>query len=944
MTRGWARPGVLSASVIFPLLALLAPASTLAPAAHATWPPAVGISATGENVSAPVSAAFGATSPIYRVSASGSGFRARNPEQGLRLRFGRAGVWIGAGRLQVGLGLRAIGYGSRLRSLGGPRPSASANGVTYVRSGVREWYRNGPLGLEQGFTIPRAPAGEASGLLTLALALSGNATATPAANGRGLTFAGPGGARLRYGDLLASDARGRALRSWLQLRAGTVQLRVDTRGACYPLRIDPLVQEGGKLVGTASEEGAEGSFFGASVALSAEGDTALVGAPNYELGSAWAFARAGSIWTQQGPKLEPFLQSGPLPPAHFGGSVALSSDGNIALIGDPGMLNEAGAAWVYFRVDSTWVQGPELTHEVSAGNHFGTDVALSADGKTALIGGSAGAAWVFTGSGSNWSLQSQLAGGPDVALSANGETALLGGGAGVSAFVRSGSSWVQESNGLELTDHQESLDFGASLALSANGGTALVGDTAIPSNGFDGHAFVYTRSGSTWTLVHEFIGSGGGAAGFGSSVALSSDGHTALVGNPEEDNGLGAAWVFKQRGSTWVEQGAPLVGGEGEEGLARFGSSVALSADGGTALVGGPQDVEQQVDGYGNRGAVWVFVSGPPSATTSGALNVSAATATLNGNVDPNGLASTAYFEYGTTTAYGQSTAAQTVGASEESGPLAADIGGLAPKTTYHFRVVAESSAGVTRGNDQTFTTAPAPPVTPAPVAPVNRVAPSISGTPIRGEALSVSQGVWANAPTSFSYQWQSCDAAGGKCVALRGASGVTHTLTQGDVGRRLRVLVTAGNAAGSSSAMSTLSPVVGSLVESRMTWAFGWSSRHTVVESLVVSGVPDEGSVEVACRGAGCPFAHQRLARAAGRVRCRGRRCRDARPGEPAEVRLTGLFRGRRLGMGAQIAVDITRAAWVGKSFIFTMRAGHAPRVRIACLAPGSTRPGQGC
>ena len=105
----------------------------------------------------------------------------------------------------------------------------------------------------------------------------------------------------------------------------------------------------------------------------------------------------------------------------------------------------------------------------------------------------------------------------------------------------------------------------------------------------------------------------------------------------------------------------------------------------------------------GGRGAAWVFVD-PPTAATGAATGVGETSATLNGTLAAGG-SSTAYFQYGTTAAYGSSTAAQSVGASGSPSPLAAAIGGLAPGTTYHFRLVAENSGGVVYGGDQTFTT-----------------------------------------------------------------------------------------------------------------------------------------------------------------------------------------------------------------------------------------------
>jgi hypothetical protein len=88
----------------------------------------------------------------------------------------------------------------------------------------------------------------------------------------------------------------------------------------------------------------------------------------------------------------------------------------------------------------------------------------------------------------------------------------------------------------------------------------------------------------------------------GSSVALSADGNTVIVGGPFDSN-TGAAWVFTQSGTVWTQQGSKLVG-SGAVGNAQQGRSVALSADGNTAIVGGP------IDNSG-VGAAWVFVQAP---------------------------------------------------------------------------------------------------------------------------------------------------------------------------------------------------------------------------------------------------------------------------------------------------------------------------------------------
>jgi Fibronectin type III domain len=104
--------------------------------------------------------------------------------------------------------------------------------------------------------------------------------------------------------------------------------------------------------------------------------------------------------------------------------------------------------------------------------------------------------------------------------------------------------------------------------------------------------------------------------------------------------------------------------------------------------------------------------TGPPVVTTNSASLIASFSATLNGSVDPHGLTTTVYFQYGTTTNYGLTTATQSKTGNTYQN-VTANIGGLTASTTYHFRIVATNSAGTRYGSDRTFTTlsATGPPV-----------------------------------------------------------------------------------------------------------------------------------------------------------------------------------------------------------------------------------------
>jgi hypothetical protein len=682
--------------------------------------PSPDLSSLPSGLQAAASEALGAASVAYATSPVHAGFAAGNAAQRLQLRFGTDGVRVHSAHATLGLAVNAIGEGSSLRAVAPVAPSSSANRVIYRHRGFTEWFANGPLGLEQGFSIQRAPSRVGGGPLTLVMGLSGSGRPSVLQGGRSLTLSGGDGASLRYGGLMATDSGGHALKAWLELRAHRLILRVDTDGARYPIKIDPFVQQGDSLTG--GGEWAAGEF-GASVALSADGNTALIGAPSddFRVGAAWVFTRLGSTWSQQGSKL---TGAGEVGEGKFGTALALSADGNTALIGGIGDNNATGAVWVFTRSGSTWSQQGEklVGSSPEVEGRFGQSVALSGDGATALVGcgqfyGHGGGAWVFTRSGSTWSQQGSRLNpsgevgegsfGKSVALSSDGSSALIGApgdDSGVGAawvFTRSGEEWAQQ--GSKLTGGEESGsggfgegDFGYSVALSAEANNALIGGPADTNE--SGAAWVFVRSGSTWAQQGPKLTTGiqGDHAFFGRSIALSGSGNVALIG--------GAGWVFVRSGSTWAEQGSQLFMGEGEEN--EFGESVALSADGATALIGGPNAT---VGNTGSAGRAYVYSTAPqpPRVVPTPASSIEAASATLNAKANPNGYqVSECAFEYGTSIAYEHSVSCKSLpGAGGSAVAVSAPVTELNEETIYHFRVRATSSVGTSYSADETFQT-----------------------------------------------------------------------------------------------------------------------------------------------------------------------------------------------------------------------------------------------
>ena len=394
----------------------------------------------------------------------------------------------------------------------------------------------------------------------------------------------------------------------------------------------PMAQQGNKLVGSGN---VGASQQGQSIAVSADGNTAIVGgkADNGFNGAAWIYTRSGGVWTQQGTKL---IGTGNIGIAQQGVSVALSADGNTAIVGGDRDNSFAGAAWVFTRSGSTWTQqGAKLVGTGAIGSQpasQGHSVSLSADGNTAIVGGFgdnsfAGATWVFTRSGGVWTQQgTKLVGTGAVgialqdrsALSADGNTIIVGGSNDNNSvgaawiFTRSGSSWTQQSK-LVGTGAEGLAKQGHSVSLSADGNTAVVG--GYTDNNFAGAAWVWTRSSGTWTQRSKLVGSGAaGSANQGISVTLSADGNTAMLGGYVDNNEIGAVWVFTRSGDTWIQQRSKLVGTLASTS-ARQGTSVSLSADGNTAITGGPFD-------NGSVGAAWVFAAIPDPGVIGNAHTV----------------------------------------------------------------------------------------------------------------------------------------------------------------------------------------------------------------------------------------------------------------------------------------------------------------------------------
>ncbi|HKQ49719.1 MAG TPA: FG-GAP repeat protein [Phycisphaerae bacterium] len=517
------------------------------------------------------------------------GYQARNPGQHWRTRFdGRGFVTTpDAGQWSWGLELVSFGFGGSQRTVETPIcADASGQRVVYEWDEyLTEWYVNDQRGLEHGYTVHQRPDGGV-GELRFTLAVRGNLCPQISSEGRGVTFIDKNGAAVvNYTGLTVFDATGRTLPAWFEQERATpasgspfvirnssfdiLSIVVDEREAVYPLTIDPIAQQ---AYLKASNTGV-GDLFGNSVAVS--GDTVVVGAYRER-------------------------------------SSATGVNGNQA----DNTLSAAGAAYVFVRSGTTWSQQAYLkASNTGASDEFGYSVAVS--DATVVVGA--------------WQEDSNATG---VDGNQADNSAADSGAAYV--FVRNGTTWSQQAY-LKASNTGASDLFGHSVV--ASGDTVIVGalqedSNATGVNGDEsdnsasnaGAAYIFVRSGTTWSQQAYLKASNTDVGdNFGSSVAVSSD--TVAVGAWLEDSNAtgvnsnqtdnsavdsGAAHVFVRSGTTWSQQAYLKPSNTGADD--RFGISVAVSGD--TVAVGAVNEdssgtsvgCNQADDSAVASGAAYVFV------------------------------------------------------------------------------------------------------------------------------------------------------------------------------------------------------------------------------------------------------------------------------------------------------------------------------------------------
>jgi hypothetical protein len=297
-----------------------------------------------------------------------------------------------------------------------------------------------------------------------------------------------------------------------------------------------------------------------------------------------------------------------------GASVAISGDENTIAVGIPNSSsNSGGETQIYVRSGNRWLPQQTIVGQ-SQGSQEGTSVSLSSDGNTLAVGAphynsGAGATNIYVRSGTSWSLQDTLsssnsgttsAEGCSVCLSQDGNT-LAAGAPGynnfdgaIQLYVRNGTSWSKQAT---LSQSMPTSHEGFSVSLSADGNTLAAG--APGYRNLEGATTIYNRLATTWGYK-QMLSKGTQAAQEGTSVSLSADGGTLAVSAQDRvRNGsiTGTIQIYSKSGAMWTHEKklAHL-----NDGTLYSGNPVSLSADGNTLAVGVPD--------FNNTGATQLYV------------------------------------------------------------------------------------------------------------------------------------------------------------------------------------------------------------------------------------------------------------------------------------------------------------------------------------------------
>jgi hypothetical protein len=395
---------------------------------------------------------------------------------------------------------------------------------------------------------------------------------------------------------------------------------------------------------TASDK-AQNALFGYACAISGDGSRCIVGAhqANNSRGKAYVFIRSGTTWTQ-----EYILDDGIAGNAEysFGVSVDIDNTGTRVVIGayyytsEGGSPPYAGRVYVYVRSGTTWARETILyANDAAASDYLGFSTSMTSDGSRVVAGAygadpytisTAGKAYIFTRSGTTWSQEAILIAsdadyqdnfGYSVDISGNGTrcivgafTANIGGSSDAGKayiFSRSGSTWTQEAILNEGAFISANNYFGCSVSISNDGSRCIVGATISDLGGVinAGAAYIFIRSGTTWTQEAKLTANDAAASDqFGSSVCISNDSTMVIVGaNIADSSGVancGKVYAFTRTGSTWTQVNIYTASNKAQNDGFSTGASIDISDNKNYIVIGA---YSANPSGLNDAGSAYIF-------------------------------------------------------------------------------------------------------------------------------------------------------------------------------------------------------------------------------------------------------------------------------------------------------------------------------------------------
>jgi FG-GAP repeat len=564
-----------------------------------------------------ISAVLGRDDPRYGTRSAAETVTAANPRHGLAASFSRHGANVSTGAGSVSFALTGVARGEVFHRLAPARPIGRANRVEYARGALTEWYVNGPLGLEQGFTLASPPLPRSAGRLGLHLDLAGTLAARRV--GGHVVFARAGTPALTYRGLAAWDAGGRPLAASLSLTGRRLVLTVDDRGARYPVTVDPFLEQ----ASLRASDAAVADELGTAVAVS--GDTIVVGAvgDGAQRGAAYVFVRPAGGWAGALTENAKLTASDGVEGDALGSAVAVG--GGTIVVGAPGDDGMRGAAYVFTKPAGGWSGALSQTAKLTASARTAAALlgnAVGVDGDTAVAGApgeNGGAAYVFVEPAGGWAgaltQSARLTSSPSAAGAALGSSIAVSGSTvaagapganssrgAVYVFSKPGTGW----SGAQTQSAVLSATAGAvghQLGLSVLATDAVVVAGAPFAGSARGAAYVFVRPPAGWSGSLTESARLAASASFDSEelgISVAARGDTVAAGSWGDDAFAGAVYIFTKPAGGWagaVEETQRLTAADAAAGDSLGGS---VGFDGGTIAVGASAD-------DGDRGSARVF-------------------------------------------------------------------------------------------------------------------------------------------------------------------------------------------------------------------------------------------------------------------------------------------------------------------------------------------------